>query len=85
MSKYQMSYTGTRDRMKSRAVYKRRVLTEINLAPSHNFCGDGKGISKRPTPYIATAKKWRNKLSGRGFRPESKATGPSEQIPPRLR
>lgn len=61
------------------------VLTEINLAPSHNLRGEGNGIIKRPTPYIATAKKWRNRLRGRGFRPESNATGPSEQIPPRLR
>jgi hypothetical protein len=29
--------------------------------------------------YKATAKKCRTKLNGRGFRPESRAIGPSEQ------
>ena len=61
------------------------ILTEINLAPIHMRFGEGNGMSKRPTPYIATAKKWRTKLNGRGFRPESRAIGPSEKTPPRLK
>lgn len=60
-------------------------LTDMTLAPSHMRFGEGNGIHKRPTPQIATPKKWKNRLSGRGFRPESKEIGPSEQIPPRLR
>lgn len=64
---------------------KNQVHTEINLAPIHSRLGEGNGINNRPTPYIATAKKWNTKLSGRGFRPESKATGPLEQTPPRLK
>lgn len=61
------------------------ACTEINLAPIQTRLGEGNGISNRPTPYIATAKKWRTKLKGRGFNPESKETGPFEKIPPRLR
>ena len=61
------------------------IRTEINLAPIQTRLSEGKGSSRRPTPYIATAKKWRTKLNGRGFRPESKATGPVENIPPRLK
>lgn len=61
------------------------ALTEINLAPIQMRLGEGNGISSRPTPYIATAKKWRTKLNGRGFNPESKQTGPFEKIPPRLK
>lgn len=64
---------------------KRFILTVINLSPIHMRLGEGNGRSKRPTPYIATAKKWRTKLKGRGFNPESKETGPSENKPPRLR
>lgn len=60
-------------------------LTDINLAPIHIRLGEGKGSSNRPTPYIATAKKWQTRLSGRGFKPESKDTGPLENTPPRLR
>lgn len=62
-----------------------QVHTEINLAPIHNLFGEGNGTSKRPTPYMATAKKWSTKLSGLGLRPESRATGPVEQVPPRLK
>jgi len=40
--------------------------------------GEGNGSSKRPTPYIATAKKWRTRVKGRGFNPESREIGPSE-------
>jgi hypothetical protein len=58
---------------------------EINLAPIHILLGEGNGINRRPTPYIATAKKWRTKLSGQGFRPESRAIGPFEKTPPRLK
>ena len=61
------------------------VLTEINLAPIHIRLGEGKGSSKRPTPYIATAKKCTTKLKGRGFKPESNDTGPFEKMPPRLK
>lgn len=61
------------------------MRTEINLAPIQNRFGEGNGTNKRLTPYIATAKKWSTKLSGRGFRPEIKATGPLEQIPPMLK
>ena len=60
-------------------------LTETNRTPVHMRLGEGNGTSKRPTPYIATEKKWRTKLKGRGFNPESKATGPSENRPPRLK
>lgn len=60
-------------------------LTEISLAPIQSRLGEGNGMSKRPTPYIATAKKWRTKLKGRGFNPESKETGPFEKTPPRLK
>lgn len=56
---------------------------DINLTPAHKRLGVGNGNNIRPTPYIATAKKWRTKLSGRGLRPESRATGPVEQTPPR--
>ena len=35
----------------------KRILTEINRAPIHILLGEGKGNIKRPTPYIATAKK----------------------------
>lgn len=54
------------------------MLTMMSLAPSHNRFGVGNGISKRPTPYIATAKKCRNRISGRGLSPESSEIGPSE-------
>ena len=47
--------------------------------------GEGNGSNKRPTPKTATAKKWKTKVNGRGFRPESSDTGPVEQTPPRLR
>lgn len=59
--------------------------TEINLAPIHNRLGEGKGTSRRPTPYMATAKKCMTKLNGRGLSPDSRATGPVEQVPPRLK
>lgn len=66
--------------------YRRwKIHTKINLAPIQTPLGEGNGTSKRPTPNIATAKKWRTKLKGRGFRLESKATGPVEKIPPRLK
>ena len=61
------------------------ILTESNRAPIHTRLGEGNGNSKRPTPNTATAKKWRTKLKGRGFNPESKEIGPSENRPPRLR
>lgn len=51
---------------------------DISRAPIHIRLGEGKGNNKRPTPYIATAKKWQTKLSGLGFKPESKDTGPLE-------
>lgn len=73
---------------KTRIQFKKRrakILTEINLAPIHIRLGEGKGNNKRPTPYIATAKKWTTKLNGRGLRPESRETGPVEQTPPRLK
>lgn len=59
--------------------------TEINLAPIHKRAGEGKGSSRRPTPYMATAKKWRTKLNGLGFSPDSREIGPFEKMPPRLR
>jgi len=62
-----------------------KILTEINLAPIHTRLGEGNGMSKRPTPYIATAKKCRTRLKGRGFRPESRDIGPLEKTPPRLK
>jgi len=62
-----------------------KILTEINLAPIHMRFREGNGTSKRPTPYIATAKKCRTKLNGRGFRPERRDIGPSEKTPPRLK
>lgn len=62
-----------------------QMLTEISLAPIQIRLGEGNGNSKRPTPYIATAKKCRTKLTGRGFKPESKEIGPVENTPPRLR
>lgn len=61
------------------------ILTEINLAPIQTRFGDGNGSINLPTPYIATAKKWSTKLNGRGFNPESRETGPVENMPPRLR
>lgn len=61
------------------------MLTEINLAPIQMRLGDGNGSNSRPTPYIATAKKWRTKLNGRGFNPERRETGPVEKTPPRLK
>lgn len=64
---------------------KRFIHTEINLAPIQARLGDGNGSNRRPTPYTATAKKWRTKLKGRGFNPESRETGPVENTPPRLR
>ena len=60
-------------------------LTEINLAPVHIRLGEGRGSISRPTPKIATAKKCATKLNGRGLRPESRAMGPFEQTPPRLK
>lgn len=58
-----------------------RNCTKINLAPIQTRFGEGNGSNNRPTPYIAMAKKWRTKDSGRGIRAESRATGPLEQIP----
>ena len=69
----------------NRELKRSRKHTEINLAPIHRRVGEGNGSNRRPTPYIATEKKWRTKLIGRGLRPESRATGPVEQTPPRLR
>jgi hypothetical protein len=60
-------------------------LTEINLTPTHILLGEGRGSISRPTPKIATAKKCATKLIGRGLRPESRAIGPFEQTPPRLK
>ncbi|GMP30310.1 hypothetical protein CsSME_00054165 [Camellia sinensis var. sinensis] len=56
-----------------------------NLAAIHRRLGEGNGSKRRPTPYMAIAKKWSIKLNGLGFRPESKATGPVEHTPPRLK
>ena len=61
------------------------IHTEISLAPIQMRFGEGNGTNNRPTPKTATAKKWRTKLNGRGFRPESSDTGPVEKTPPRLR
>jgi hypothetical protein len=66
-------------------VKQQLILTEINLAPIQMREGEGKGSNKRPTPNTATAKKWRTKLKGRGFNPESRETGPVENTPPRLK
>lgn len=63
----------------------RNRLTESNLAPNQSLCGEGNGSNNRPTPKTATEKKWRKRLKGLGFRPESREMGPSEQTPPRLR
>lgn len=60
-------------------------LTKTILAPIQVRSNEGNGKSKRPTPYNATAKKWRIKFSGLGFRPESRAMGPLEKKCPRLK
>lgn len=52
------------------------MLTQISLAPIHRRLGEGNGNNKRPTPNIAIAKKWKIKLDGLGFRPESRAIAP---------
>ena len=62
-----------------------KELTEIKFAPIQILLGEGTGSISRPTPKIATAKKCATKLNGRGLRPESRAIGPFEQTPPRLK
>lgn len=52
------------------------IRTQISLAPIHKRLGEGNGSNKRPTPNTAIAKKWKIKLDGRGFRPDSRAIAP---------
>lgn len=51
------------------------LFTEINGISIHIRLGEENGINKRPTP---TAKKWRTRVKGREFNPESRDIGPSE-------
>jgi hypothetical protein len=45
----------------------------------------GRGMSRRPTPKMATAKKCMTRTEGLGLRPDSRDTGPAEYQPPKRR
>jgi len=59
--------------------------TKMSLTLAHIRVGEGKGSSKRATPYTATAKKCRIKLKGEGYKPDINDIGPFEKMPPSLK
>ncbi len=64
---------------------KMPMQSRVMTAQQQGHLRVGLGMSRRPTPKMATAKKCITSTEGRGFRPDRRDTGPAEYQPPRRR